>query len=202
MRVIAITGGIASGKTTVAQWIAQTGVPVINADQISRSLTAEGGAALPKLREAFGSAVFHADGTLNRAVLAALVFTDNPLPREKLNAILHPMIISRMQRKLKTLRKRGIAIAVIEVPLLYETGMDQMADTVICVTASEETRIRRMAERDGIPRERALARIRAQQDLQKTAQLADYVISTDASLEENKQQALLLWQRITGKSEE
>ena len=202
MRVIAITGGIASGKTTVAQWIAQTGVPVINADQISRSLTAEGGAALPKLREAFGSAVFHADGTLNRAVLAALVFTDNPLPREKLNAILHPMIISRMQRKLKTLRKRGIAIAVIEVPLLYETGMDQMADTVICVTASEETRIRRMAERDGIPRERALARIRAQQDPQKTAQLADYVISTDASLEENKQQALLLWQRITGKSEE
>jgi len=202
MQVIAITGGIGSGKTTVARWIEETGVPVVDADQISKKLTAENGSALPKLREAFGSAIFHADGTLNRAVLAALVFTKDPAPREKLNAILHPMIIGYMQRKLKTLSRKGAPVAVIEVPLLYEAGMEDMADQVICVSASDETRIRRIMERDGITQAQAMARIRAQQDPKITEQLADYVLTTEDSIESNRQHTLKLWQHITGESGE
>ncbi len=202
MQIIAITGGIGSGKSTVAHWIEETGVPVLDADDISRKLTAENGQVLPKLREAFGSAIFHADGTLNRAVLAALVFTNDPKPREKLNAILHPMIIGFMQRKLKTLARKGERIALIDVPLLYETGMQHMADKVICVTASEETRVRRIMERDGITQAQAMARVRAQQDPKITEQMADYVLTTDDSLEENRRNALQLWQYILGESEE
>ena len=202
MQVIAITGGIGSGKSTVARWIEETGVPVVDADQISKKLTAENGSALPKLREAFGSAIFHADGTLNRAVLAALVFTKNPAPREKLNAILHPMIIGFMQRKLRTLARKGVPVAVIEVPLLYETRMEHMADQVICVTASEETRIRRIMERDGITQAQAMARIRAQQDPKITEQLADYVLTTEDSMQINRRNAMRLWRRITGESGE
>lgn len=202
MQIIAITGGIGSGKSTVARWIEETGVPVVDADSISRKLTAENGQALPKLREAFGSAIFHADGTLNRAVLAALVFTNDPEPREKLNAILHPMIIGFMQRKLKTLGRKGVRVAVIDVPLLYETGMQHMADKVICVTASEETRVRRIMERDGVTQAQAMARVRAQQDPKITEQMADYVLTTDDSLEENRRNALQLWQYILGESEE
>ncbi|MBN1776499.1 MAG: dephospho-CoA kinase [Clostridiales bacterium] len=201
MRIIAITGGIGSGKTTVAGWIRETGVPVIDADRISRRLTKKGGEALPAIRAAFGDTVFHADGTLDRAVLADLVFSEDPAMQQNLNAILHPMVIERMQRELDALETRGAPEAVIEVPLLYEAGMERMADTVICVTAAEETRLKRLTERSNLTRRQALARMRAQQDVNKTEALADYVLATDGPTRENKQAALRLWQRITEKTE-
>jgi len=201
MRIIAITGGIGSGKTTVAGWIGETGAPVVDADRISRELTAKGGAALPAIREAFGGKVFHADGTLDRAALAELVFVKEPELQRKLNAIVHPMVLRRMRRELDRLSAQGEPIAVIDVPLLYEAGMQATADTVICVTAGEETRLKRIAERSGLTRGQALARIQLQQDMEKTEALADYVLSTDGSTQENKQNALRLWRQITEKNE-
>lgn len=201
MLVVAITGGIGSGKTTVTQWIAETGIPILDADQISRELTAKDGAALPKLLEAFGSAIFRADGTLNRAVLAALVFTKNPVPRKKLNDILHPMIINQIQRQLRSLRRKGIPFVVIDVPLLYESGMEDMADLVICVTASRETRIERIMHRDGITEKHALARMRAQQDVEKTEEMADYIIPTDGTIEENHAYTMNIWHQIITEGE-
>lgn len=202
MRIIAITGGIASGKTTVAGWLQAAGAPVIDADQISRALTAQGGEALPAIREAFGNGVFDRSGALNRAALAERVFSEDPAPRETLNAILHPMVIDHMQRELEALRRKGAPIAVIEVPLLYEAGMETLADTVICVTASEETRIRRLTRRSGLTRAQAIARMRAQQEPNQTESLADYVLATDASTETNRENTLSLWRRILGESEE
>lgn len=202
MRVVAITGGIGSGKTTVAGWIAETGVPVIDADRISRALTAKGGDALPPIRQAFGDGVFCADGALNREALAALVFAGDSAPRETLNGILHPMVIARMRRELETLKKNGKSYAVIEVPLLYESGMESMADTVLCVTASEETRIRRLTERSSLTREQAVARMRAQQETKRTEELADYVLSTDGPTKTNRENALLLWRQIINESGE
>ena len=202
MRIIAITGGIASGKTTVAGWIEETGVPVVNADRISRELTAKGGEALPAIREAFGNGVFHKNGTLHRAALAKIVFSGDSAPRKKLNAILHPMVIERMRRELDALESMGASVAVIEVPLLYEAGMESMADAVICVTAAEETRIRRLTERSGLTREQALARMRTQQDTDKTEAMADYVLPTDASTETNRENTLSLWRHILGGKEE
>lgn len=202
MRVIAITGGIGSGKTTVAGWIRETGVPVVDADAISRALTAEGGEALPAIRQAFGNGVFYPDGTLDRAALAALVFTDDPAPRKALEHILHPMVIARMRDALQKLKAQGTPVAVIEVPLLYESGTQTMADTVICVTAREETRLKRLMERSGLTREQALSRMRAQQDVAKTEALADYTLSTDATTAENKRNALRLWQQIANERKE
>ena len=202
MKVIAITGGIGSGKTTVAGWIQETGVPVVDADRISRELTADDGEALPLIRKVFGGDVFLEDGTLNRAALAALVFSGDPVPRRKLNAILHPMVIRRMQRELETLDNRGEPVAVIEVPLLYEAGMERMADKVICVTAAEETRIRRLVERGPLTREQVIARMRAQQSPARTEALADYVLETDGTTDTNRENALLLWRRIISESEE
>lgn len=201
MRIIAITGGIGSGKSTVAGWIEETGVPVIDADAVSRALTAPGGEALPRIRDAFGNGVFRPDGTLDRAALADLVFRADPTRQKQLNAILHPMVIERMQRQLEALEARGEPVAVIEVPLLYEAGLEGIADAVICVAASEETRLKRLTARSGLTREQALARMRAQQDVEKTEALADYVIHTDCSTIENKRTALRLWQRIAGKIE-
>ena len=201
MRIIAITGGIGSGKTTVANWIHETGVPVIDADHISRQLTAEGGEALPGIRQAFGNGVFAPDGSLNRAALAAMVFTQDPAPRKKLNEIMHPMVIRRMNRELDALRAQGAPVAVIEVPLLYEAGMEHIADTVVCVTASRDTRIRRLALRSGLTEQQAAARMEAQQDTVKTEQLADYVLSTDGTTQENREHTLSLWRRIMGESE-
>jgi len=201
MRIIAITGGIGSGKTTVANWIGETGVPVLDADRISRDLTAAGGDALPAIRQAFGSGVFRGDGTLNRAALAAIVFAEDPTLRKKLNAIVHPMVTERLHRELEAFRKRGAPVAVIEVPLLYEAGMEHIADKVLCVTASRETRIRRLMERSGLTPAQAAARMDAQQEPGKTEALADYVLSTDASTETNRENTLLLWRRILNESE-
>lgn len=201
MRIIAITGGIGSGKTTVAGWIKETGVPVLDADAISRSLTEKGGEALPAIRAAFGDGVFQKDGALDRAALADLVFRDDPARQRQLNAILHPLVIRRMRLELDMLEARGEPVAVIEVPLLYESGMERMADRVICVTASQETRLSRLLKRSGMTREQALGRMRAQQDVKKTEALADYVLSTDGPTAENKHSALRLWRRIAGKNE-
>ncbi len=201
MQIIAITGGIGSGKTTVAGWIKETGVPVIDADAVSRVLTAPGGKALPPIRDAFGDAVFQPEGSLNRAALAELVFREDPANQQQLNAILHPMVIANMRDQLDALAAQGVPVAVIEVPLLYESGMESMADTVICVSALQETRLKRLMKRSGLTREQALSRMHLQQDIKKTEDLADYVIHTDGSTIDNKQATLRLWQRIAGKIE-
>ena len=178
MRIIAITGGIGSGKTTVAGWIGETGVPVIDADRISRELTAAGGEALPDIRAAFGEGVFAED------------------------RILHPRILRRMQAQLAALSARKTPLCVIDVPLLYEAGMETMADAVLCVTASLETRIRRLTQRSGLTPEQALQRIQAQQDTGETRRLADYVLSTDADTQINRGNALALWRRILQENKE
>ena len=134
MKIIALTGGIACGKTTLANMLRELGAPVIDADAISRSLTAPGGKALPALRETFGSSVFQDDHTLNRAALAAKVF-QNPEQLRKLNAVTHPLIIERMQSEIERCRKSGAPVVVLDVPLLFETGLDRLADETVCVSA-------------------------------------------------------------------
>ena len=196
MRVIGITGGIGSGKTTVAAWYHAHGVPVIDADAISRALTAPNGEALPAIREAFGARVFRNDGTLDRAALAGCVFTDDPQPRKQLNAILHPMIIKRVTQALQTLREAGEPVVLLDAPLLFEAGMDKVCDAVLCVTAPDEVRLRRIEQRDGISREEAVQRIRSQNSTERTESLADYVLHTDVEQATLEKRALALWQRI------
>lgn len=196
MRVIGITGGIGSGKTTVAALYRSQGVPTIDADGISRALTAPGGEALPAIREAFGDDVFNLDGTLHRAALAKKVFTDNPVPRAKLNGILHPMITRRLLDELNRLQAAGEPIALMDVPLLFEAGIDKLCDAVICITAPEAAQVKRIRDRDHISREEALHRIRSQNTAERTKSLSDYVLDTDAPMEKTRERALALWRQV------
>ena len=193
MYIIALTGGIACGKTTVSQMLAERGAAVIDADQISRGLTAPGGKALPMVREAFGDGVFLEDGTLDRTQLAKVVFADREAI-ERLNAIIHPLVQREMDAQLELCRKNGEQVVVLDVPLLFEAGMQHMGDIVACVTAPQEIQIMRMHSRNGYTREEAMSRIRSQMAVDEKAKRSDVVIDTNCTLDELRTNVEMLYQ--------
>ena len=201
MLTIALTGGIACGKSTVSGMLAQLGASIIDADQISRSLTAPNGDALPAIRRTFGDSVFNADGTLNRPALSAVVFSDKTAI-EKLNAITHPLVKQQMDEQLAQCRKNGAPVVVLDVPLLFETSMQQMGDLVACVVAPEEVQIARMASRNGYTREEALSRIRNQMPVSEKARRSDIVIDTDKPLPELQKEIETLYQNWIARKEQ
>ena len=133
MTVLAVTGGIGAGKSTVTAYLRKLGVPVVDADAISHKLTQKNAAGTLAVARAFGEP-YVKDGEMDRRALAELVFSD-PAEREKLNAILHPMILDAMRRELARLEEKGTRLAVIDVPLLFESGTDALADEIWCVEA-------------------------------------------------------------------
>ncbi len=188
---IGLTGSIACGKSTVSQYLRQKGCQIVDADAISRALTADGGAALPEIRKAFGDDVFFG-ASLDRAKLGQLVFADAK-KRETLNAILHPMILAEMKRQLNQFDAPG-QIVVGDIPLLYECGMESMFDTVWVVRADRETQIQRLFERDGLNREQAGHRIDSQMPLDEKIRRANAVIDTSGSIEQTQKQVEALLQ--------
>lgn len=181
MLTIALTGGIACGKSTVAAMLAQLGAPVIDADAISRALTAPGGAALPAIREAFGPEVFDQNGALDRAALGRRVFAD-PAALQTLNALTHPLICREMEHRRESCRKSGAPVVVLDVPLLFEAGMQDLADVIVCVRVSEDVQLSRVQSRDGLSETEALGRIRSQMPLAQKARLSDIVIENERPL--------------------
>lgn len=196
MRVIAVTGGIGSGKSTLTALYRALGAGVVDADAIAKSLTAPGGEALAPIRAAFGDAVFSQNGSLDRAALARRVFDGDSSALDTLNRIMHPRIIDHTRARLAQMAAEGVAAAVLDVPLLFETGMEVLADTVICASAPTEVRIRRIRRRDGLSREEALRRMASQHEPSVNEQRADYVISTDAPFPDTRRRARALWTRI------
>ena len=182
---IGLTGSIACGKSTVAAMLREAGYPVVDADVISRSLTAQGGAALPALREAFGDAVFDGE-LLNRRALGDLVFADTA-QRARLNAILHPLIIERVFAGLEEL-SRAHSLAFADVPLLYECGMERGFDRVWVVAAPRAVALSRLMARDDLPEAEAARRIDAQMPLGEKLRRADAVIRTDRPLSSVREQ--------------
>lgn len=192
MKIIGLTGGIACGKTTVATMLKELGASIIDADAISHELTAPGGEALPAIREAFGRLVFFPDGTLNREVLGALVFS-NEAERETLNRVTHPLILNRLKEDIETCRKMGAVIVVLDVPLLFEVGAEKLADLTVCTTSPEEVQIERMRTRSGLGREQAIKRIESQMPLSEKEARADVVLDTNKPLDELQQEVLKLY---------
>jgi dephospho-CoA kinase len=180
MLKIGVTGGLAAGKTTVAKIFAQHGALVIDADEISHELTAQNGAAIPRIREVFGEAVFKADGSLDRSALRARILMDDSAKRH-LESILHPMIRSEVTCRLAA--AEGPYVLVI-VPLLLETGAyDDLLDRVLVVDCSEETQVRRALAR-GIWGEAEIRAMMGKQARRKERlDRADDVIDTDCELD-------------------
>ena len=183
MRILGLTGGIACGKSTIAETLRSLGAAIVDGDAISRGLTAPDGEALPGIRRLFGDGVFREDGTLNRGALGAIVFGDEKAMAEY-NAMIQPMILRKIDEAEEAARAAGSEVCVMDMPLLYEVGLDRRCDRVWCAYVPEEVQVRRLLERDGLGREAALQRIRSQLPTEEKAARADVVIDTDRPMEE------------------
>lgn len=195
MRIIGLTGGIASGKSTVSGILKSLGAVVIDADQVAREVVEPGKPAWQEIVQDFGPAVLNPDGTLNRKQLSQLVFRDGEKLR-RLNAITHPRVIEHFRQRLQWLRaNRPDAVVVLDVPLLFESGMDAMADEVWVVWVDQEIEMQRLMMRDGITHEEAEARVAAQLPLEEKVRRADRVIDNTRSLQETIAQTEALYRQ-------
>jgi dephospho-CoA kinase len=192
MFVVGLTGGIGSGKSTVADAFAALGVPVIDTDVIARELTAPDGAALDAIRVAFGASVMQSDGRLDRAALRRRVFGDAGA-RHQLEAILHPLIRQRVEQMLAQLTAR---YALLVIPLLVETGAYRDVLTrILVVDCPEETRIARVTARSGLERDEVMAILAAQATRTERLAVADDVILNTAAPEDLRATVASLHQR-------
>ncbi len=180
MKTIAITGGIACGKSTVAAILQREGVKVLDTDEVAHSLMAPSGKATAALAEIFGKAILDDTGAVDRRSLGAIVFSD-AAALEKLNAVTHPLIAEEVSNWVSSQDEKSICAVL--VPLLYESKFDARFswDEVVAVICSKDEQIRRVCGR-GFSKEEALARIEAQMSCEEKAARADYVIQNDGSI--------------------
>jgi dephospho-CoA kinase len=181
--VFGLTGGLASGKSTVAAQLRARGVPVIDADQVAREVVAPGTPGLAAVVDAFGAGVLAADGSLDRGEMAKRVFSDDDA-RRRLNSILHPLIAVATAARVAELGARGEPLACYEAALLVENGLADAFRPLVVVAVDEATQVARAMARDGATEAQALARIAAQLPLATKVAAADYVIDTSASKED------------------
>jgi dephospho-CoA kinase len=179
--VVGLTGGIASGKSTVARAFAQRGIPVIDADQLAREVVAPGSEGLASIVRAFGPEVLLPDGSLDRKALGARVFADRSLLLQ-LNAITHPLVAQLSASRLAELAQGSVPYAIYEAPLIVENGLHRAMRALIVVALDIPLQIERMMKRDGLGLAEAEARIRAQAPLEKKLEVADYVIDNGRDL--------------------
>ena len=173
---LGVTGGIGSGKSTVCALLANKGIPVIDADAISRACTAPGGAALPAIAQAFGDAVFEAPGILNRTAMRALVF-DQPQARVQLQALLHPLIAAEIERQAGQAALRSPPCIAFDIPLLVESKRwRSVLDRVLVVDCRPQTQISRVMQRSGLTEESVQKIMAAQSSRATRLQCADYVL--------------------------
>jgi dephospho-CoA kinase len=195
-RVLGLTGGIATGKSSVARLFERLGAVVIDADRIVHELQAPGQPALAEIAAAFGAGMLRADGSLDRERLGALVFRD-AAARARLNAIVHPRVGAELARRLAAARAAGARLILLDVPLLLETGGARgFVEGVIVVYAPEEQQIRRQMERDGCARDEAERRVRAQLPIEEKRRRADHVIDNSGSPAETEAQVRRLFERL------
>ncbi|HNE88026.1 MAG TPA: dephospho-CoA kinase [Actinomycetota bacterium] len=194
MRRVGLTGGIGSGKSTVAQMFADLGAWVVDADAIAREVVAPGSEGLAELVEQFGSQILTDNGDLDRAAVAAVVFSD-PSARERLNAIVHPLIARRTTELIAAIPQD--AVLVHDVPLLVELGMQATYDLVVVVDAPDDVRVQRLVQR-GLDEDDARARIAAQASRDERLAVADVIIENTGDLDDLRTQVKAAWPQVSG----
>ncbi len=192
-RVIGLTGGVASGKSTVAGMLAAQGAWVVDADQLARRVVAPGTPALSEIARAFGREVLGPDGTLDRRRLGDLVFADAGA-RERLNQIVHPRVLELSREEIEGALADGAKVVVYDVPLLFETGREREFSATLVVYADPETQLARLQRRSGLDRSAAQARVDAQMPLAQKRSLATWVIDNSGGLAETQAAVDRLWQ--------
>ena len=193
--VLGLTGGTGCGKSEAARFLHGLGAHVADADAISRALTAPGGAALPEIRRRFGGEVFFSDGSLNRRALGERIF-HNPEEKAALEGVIHPLVRRALEAEL---RASTAKVTVLDVPLLFETGMEEMCDEVWAMSADEETQIRRVCARDGLDASQARARIAGQMPMAERNARADRVIDSRRPIEQTRAALRLYYMQLLAK---
>ncbi len=197
MKIIGLTGGIASGKTTVARMLADLGAVVLSADAVAKDAVQLGKPAWDEIVEYFGEGILLPNNELDRKKLAKIIF-NNPDKRKALEEIVHPRVIQEFTEIIEQYKKHHkSSILVLDVPLLFETNMDSAVDQVWLVKVEPETQIKRLLERNQLSREEAMARINAQLPLEQKIQKADVVIDADVPLEHLQEQIKELWSKLS-----
>ncbi|MCJ7662939.1 MAG: dephospho-CoA kinase [Desulfobacterales bacterium] len=193
-KVIGLTGGIASGKSLVSQTLAELGMTVIDADDVSHELMAKDKAVKQKVVETFGAGVLTEGGDVDRGKLGGIVFRD-PGTRKDLERIMHPRILAQLRKR----AHESSADVVLEIPLLIEQGGHERVDLVVVVYTTRERQVQRLMGRDGITREEAIRRIDAQLPLAEKVSYAHYVIDNSGTVEETEDQVTRFYKQIRGK---
>ena len=193
--IIGLTGGIGTGKSEAAKFLASLGAVHLDADAVSHELTQPGGEALEPIRAEFGEGVFREDGTLDRQALANITFSD-PARKRALEAILHPRIQRDIMRGIDRAAEEGAKVVILDVPLLFETGMDALCDETWVLSADAETQVARVMMRDRVEREQVEARIQSQMPAEEKEKLATQVIPTERPMEKTQAELASLYQQV------
>ena len=192
MRLIGLTGGIGSGKSTVARMLAARGAAVVDADLLAREVVEPGQPALAEIAAEFGDAVLLPDGRLDRAALGAVVFAD-AARRERLNAITHPRVGALMQERIAAALASGAPLVVVDIPLLFEGSRQSLFEGVLLVWVPPAVQLRRLVERDGMAEDEGRARIAAQMPIDDKRALATWVIDNSGPLDATERQVDHWW---------
>lgn len=193
MKIIGLTGGIATGKSQVSSILSELGAMVIDADIVAREVVQKGLPAWQQLKDTFGEEYFLSNGELNRRKLGQLVFS-HPDELAKLNSITHPAIKAKIEERINDLKVQGYnGIVVVDAALLLEAGWETMVDQVWVVDAPMEKRIERIMKRDNLTRDQALSRINSQMSQQERIAKADKIIYNNSNIDSLKEQVLRIW---------
>ena len=185
----------------MARLLAERGAVVVDADAIAREVVEPGTPGLDAIRARFGDAVIGADGRLDRAALGRIVFAD-PAARRDLEAITHPRIAQVAAMRMQAAREAGAKVVVYEAALIVENDLQKGMDALVVVSASPETQVRRVVERDGVGEDEARARLRAQLPLERKIAVADYVVDNEGTLGDTRRQVDTIWEDLIHGDEE
>lgn len=196
MQVIGLTGGIATGKSTVSAMLKRAGALIIDADRIARAVVKKGLPAYREIVDHFGPRVLLPDGEIDRNALGDIIFND-PQKKQLLNRIVHPRVKKEVNRQLKQIETtHPKAVAILDIPLLIEAGMHNDLSEIIVVYAPQHMQIKRLMQRDRISEADALARVRSQMPIEEKKQQATIVIDNSGTIENTRRQTLDIFKRL------